>query len=142
MGAEWGAQGFAFIYNTKNVKGKKLLPKSEAAHFIGLEGDQRLILVYVPKTQTIRRMRRADFHFNKNSPLPSVSVLLDGIYRERIIEEELNEDFENNENLLQTSLASLQINKTISSRSKITLTPRLVPHKTFLGTSDGPALPK
>lgn len=57
-----------------------------------MEGDQRLIRVYVPETQTIRRMRRADFQLNTNAPLSSVSALLDRISLQRVIEEELKED--------------------------------------------------
>lgn len=41
---EFGAFGFAFIYN---VKDKKLLPQSEGAHLFQVKGDQLLIRVYI-----------------------------------------------------------------------------------------------
>lgn len=124
------------------MKAKKLLPQSEPANFIGVEGDQRLIRVYVPTTNKIRRVRRADFHRNKSTPLPSVSALLDGIYRQRIIEEETNEDTEDQtEEVLQSTLASLELNKTLTMTPAFSLTSRFTPHKTYLGVIDGPPLP-
>lgn len=57
---------------------------------MGIEGDQRLIRVYITTTNSIRRIRRADFHLAKTSPLPSVFALHDGISRQRVIEEEKN----------------------------------------------------
>lgn len=140
---EFGSAGFAFIYYPKTMNAKKLLPRSEAAHFLGMEGDQRMIRVFIPDTNKIRKMRLADFHINKNSPLPSVSALLDGIARQRVIEEEENIDSDQPETLLQSTLACLQLSDQLFStpKSPSVLSSRMVPHKTYTGISDGPPLP-
>lgn len=142
---KFGAAGYAFIYYPKTTKTRKLLPRSELANFLGVEGDERMIRVFVPETKTIRRLRRADFHVSKNSPLPSVSSLLDGIARQRIIKEEQHQQTSNDqpevEELLQATLASVKLNNSLSTPIPFSLTSRLVPHKTYLGVSDGPELP-
>ncbi len=44
----FGQKGFAFIYQSKSVAKKKLLPRSEPACFVGMESKTRLIRVYLP----------------------------------------------------------------------------------------------
>lgn len=139
---EFGAPGYPFIYYSISTKAKKLLPRSEAAHFLGVEENQKMIRVYVPETKTIHSLRHSGFHLNRNSPLPSLSALLDGISRKHIIEEKEMQPAEQTEEILQSSLASLHIYQKLITQLPFSLTSRLVPYKLYLGINDGHQLPQ
>jgi len=66
---------------------KKLQPRAQMAHFIGVESDERLIRVFVPTEKSIKLVRRVDFRPITEKP-PVVSALLDGLAREHAIEVE------------------------------------------------------
>lgn len=144
---EFGTFGYAFIYYPHNVKAKKLLPRSEPGYFVGVEGDELLFKIFIPTTKEVRRIRRADFHMKKNSPLPSISSLLDGISRQRNIEENTDTDNDQPEELLQSTLASLNLNLALidedvkDMRASIASSSTYIPHKSYIGISDGPPLP-
>lgn len=76
---ELGSQSFAFLYYPHHTKHKKVLPQSESAHLLPYEGEQHVIRVYIPSTHSIRHFFCTDFYFMNSSPLPSLTVLLDGI---------------------------------------------------------------
>lgn len=137
---QFGAAEYAFIYYPTKVKTQKLLPLSKATHLLGVEIYQRIIPVYVPEKKTIRLLRPGDFHLNKNSPLPSVSALPDGISRQRIIEEEDNQPSEQTEETLHSALTSLNISQCLSTQLPFPLTSLLTPYKYYLCISDEPPL--
>ena len=143
---EFGAKGFAYIYYSKTVSGKKMLPRSELARFVGMESDTRLIRAYIPSTQRIRILRRADFHPISDSILPSVTSLLDGISRQRAIESGTPAE-PDLEEALQATVANLDlfnqlkhVSGTFSASASVLSV--MKPHKNYMGISDGPALPR
>ena len=142
----FGAKGFAYIYYSKTVGGKKMLPRSEFARFVGMESDTRLIRVYVPSSQRIRILRRADFHPITDNLLPSVTSLLDGISRQRAIEAGTTAE-PDLEEALQATAANLDllndlkhVSGNFSAQSSVMSV--LKPHKNYMGISDGPPLPR
>lgn len=143
----FGQTGYAFIYYSKTQPGKKLLPRSEFAHFLGMESDTRLIRVYVPAKQTIRIVRYSDFPITSNNLLPSVSSLIDGLAREKElhINSKSLEDNDAEEQLIQC-MAFIHHNGKIIEYSDFPTRRQhncnFVPHKSFQGISDGPPLPR
>lgn len=93
---QFGQPGFAFIYRSPTVARKKLLPRSEYGHFVGVQGNERLIRVFIPAEQTIRVLRRVDFRPVGQEKLPSILSLLDGLARQDSIE--VSENVHENEN--------------------------------------------
>lgn len=142
----FGQAGYAFLYYPTTKPGKKLLPRSEFAKFVGMESDSRLVRVFIPSKNVLRVVRRADFHPVKGNRLPSVSSLLDGLSRQREFEDETSSlHQEEVENTLVQCMVALHHNSSIleyiePNRSGL-LRANLVPHKTHQGISDGPPLP-
>lgn len=65
---EFGAQGYAFIYRSKTVAGKKLLPRAAFGCFLRVETSSRLLRVFAPELRGIIFCRRDDFKvYNKTS---------------------------------------------------------------------------
>ncbi len=63
-----------------------MLPRSEPVYVFGMESSDRLILVYSPSTKVVKVIRCADFQVPKDSKLPDISPLIDGISRQASIE--------------------------------------------------------
>ena len=84
-------KGFVFIYYSDSARNKKLLPRSEFGHFLGMDSSTRDVKVYLPHTKKIRSVRQSDFRIYKGDVLPSVELMLDGIGREVEKEQEFNQ---------------------------------------------------
>lgn len=54
---KFGQPGFAVIYRSHTTAEKKLLPRYEYWRFFAVEGDCRIICVYIPSAQHIRIVR-------------------------------------------------------------------------------------
>ena len=78
---EFGTPGYAFIYYSDTVGGKKFLPRSIFCYFVGIESNNTLIRAFVPMSKSIIIIRRQDFHIHSNK-LPGVESLIDGIARQ------------------------------------------------------------
>ena len=85
---EFGQPGFAFIYRSKAIPKKKLLPRSLFGHFVGMESDVNLLRIYDPHSKSIIFTRSADFKQFNEERLPGVSALLDGLARRCELEAE------------------------------------------------------
>ena len=83
---QFGQPGFAFIYRAKSTPRKKLLPRSQFSHFVGVQSDTRLYRVYIPEDKGVKVIRRGDFHQSNDQRLPGVDSLLDGLSRQSSIE--------------------------------------------------------
>lgn len=81
----FGTQGYSFIYRSITIKGKKFLPRSELSHFVGVESDSSLIRVFVQSTQSVKIVRRPDFHPIDRKQLTLFQNFLDGISRQHFI---------------------------------------------------------
>lgn len=140
---QFGAPGLTFIYYPKNTNSKTWLPIFGSEHFFAVEGDQRMTRVYVPETKGILLLRRTDLHVEKNSPQPSVPSFLDVIFMQLVIDGEQEQENSNEriEEVYQSALASLNLNKTLSTSVPFYLTCRFVTEKGFLGVMNGPPLP-
>ncbi len=90
----FGQKGFAFIYQSKSVAKKELLPRSELACFVGMESNTRFIRAYLPSSKSVKVIRRADFRLNKEDRLPGISTLIDGLSRQASIEVDEDEEKE------------------------------------------------
>lgn len=86
---------------------RNIVLRLEAANFVGMEGDTRMIRAFVPLSNRVRWVCQADFHFTTHSPLPSETALLDGLARQRVIEEAENVNHENLDTHLQDASPSL-----------------------------------
>lgn len=87
-------------------------------------------------------MRRVDFHSAKSTYLHSVTSLLEGLYRHRYIEEEINGD-EGLEEDRQRWLTEIQCSRRDVNLENRTGETRAAffSHKPTKGTDDGPSLP-
>lgn len=88
----WGQQGFTFIYRYGTTSNKKFLMRTQAAVFVGMKSEARLVKVYIPAMKKIREVRRQDFKPLHESKLPGISTLLDGIARQAALEEKELDD--------------------------------------------------
>ena len=75
----FGQAGFSYIYYPNTKPRKKLLPRSDFCHFVGMESYTRLIRFYVPSTNSILIARNFDFHPMKSNRPPGVSSLIYGL---------------------------------------------------------------
>lgn len=90
-----------------------------------MESDTRTIRVFIPSINNIRTVRRVDFHPTTEDNLPLISSMIDGISLQTSIEVEEQ---------TQDGCAEDQFSHCLSSM--------FIPHKSHLGNSDGPPLPK
>lgn len=132
----FGQTGYSFIYRSSAAAGSKLLPRSHFSRFIGVESDRILLRVYVPEFNTVRVVRNADFHVISRNSLPSVTSLIDGLSRQRRMEESLNQEESNTEEDLIRCMSSINLANPIVHYSTKSL------GKSFLGVTDGPPLPR
>ncbi len=86
---EFSSPGFAFIYYSETSRGKKLLPRTQFGHFVGMESEASLIKVFIPNKKSFKIIRRTDFRKYEGDPLPGVEALLDGIAKQVLAEERL-----------------------------------------------------
>ncbi len=98
--------GFPFIYYSETSSGKKLLPRTQFGHFVGMESDTRLIKVFFPLTKSFKIIRRTDFRKYEGDPLPGVEALLDGIARQVEAEERLQTETNAEAMLIQSFMAT------------------------------------
>lgn len=143
----FGQVGYAYKYYPRTQPAQKLLPRSEFCHFVGMESECRLVRVFVPATNTIRTVRRGDFHPVKGNALPSITSLLEGLAREKQLEEDSQQLTPDDvEDALARCMAAIHHHTGIVEYTKYidckNYGINLTPHKTNQGISDGPPLPK
>lgn len=102
---KWGQPGFAFIYCSQTQPQKKFLPRAMLGYFVGMHSDTKTYRVYVPSKNTIIFTGAADFKPQKKDELPDIATLLDGITRQRQIDEVNNVDSEAEEHLARNVVA-------------------------------------
>ena len=83
--------GYAYIYRPQSVRNRKLLPRAEFSHFVGMESRTRLYRVFCQASKRVREVRAANFHIVNDKALPSFQQLIESVSRQRQIEEQNQE---------------------------------------------------
>ncbi len=89
---EFGSTGFAFIHYSEPSRRKKILPRTEFGHFVGMESYTGLTRVIVSYTKSFKIILRTDFRKHEGDPAPGVEAVLDGISKQVEVEERLRKE--------------------------------------------------